>query len=80
MNDPKAIELLEIARKKEACNIRFAPYLEKAKAGVLQMSDLSKEDAVWLLGIVRPKAYWKELKETAKGHPTMVFLGEKMFP
>jgi hypothetical protein len=56
MNDPKAIELLEMARKKEACNIRFAPYLEKAKAGVLQMSDLSKEDAVWLLGIVRPKA------------------------
>ena len=76
MNDPKAIELLEMARKKEACAVRFAPYAARAAAGTLQMADLSREDAVWILGIVRPKAFWKELKEVAKGHPAMVFVVE----
>ena len=77
MNDPKVIELLEMARKKEACAVRFAPYAEKAAAGTLQMSDIKRDDAVWLLGIVRPKALWKQLKEIAKGHSAMVFVVEQ---
>jgi hypothetical protein len=76
LNDPKAIELLEMARQKRACLTRFAPYESKAAANCLQRSDISREDAVWMLGVVRPKAFWNELKEVAKGHAALVFIKE----
>jgi len=76
LNDPKTIELLEMARQKKACLARFAPYEAKAAANCLQWSDISREDAVWMLGVVRPKAFWNDLKEVAKGHAALAFVKE----
>ena len=54
MNDPKAMELLQMAQKANACAERLAPYVAKAAAGNLKMSDLRSEDAVWILAVIKP--------------------------
>lgn len=54
MNDPKAVELLQMALKAHACSERIAPYVAKAAAGNLTMADLQSKDAVWMLAVVKP--------------------------
>jgi hypothetical protein len=54
MNDPKAVELLQLAQRANACSERLAPYVAKAAAGNLQMSDIESKDAIWLLAAAKP--------------------------
>lgn len=65
MNDPKALELLQMAQKVNACSERMAPYVAKAAAGNLQMSDLESKDAIWILAVVKPSDV-QGLKSIAK--------------
>ena len=71
MNDPKAVELLDLAEKAKSCSLRLAPYQVKKGQGDLQMSDLTPDDAVWLLGVVKVPVYRDLLKQIAKGHPAL---------
>jgi hypothetical protein len=66
MNDPKAMELLQMAQRANACVERLAPYAAKAAAGNLQMSDLRAQDAVWILAVVKPSDCFSSVKGVAK--------------
>jgi hypothetical protein len=71
MNDSRAVELLELSKKYQACSLRLAPYQKKMEQGSLQMSDLTPDDAVWILGVVRTPVHREILKQIAKGHPAL---------
>lgn len=66
MNDPKAVALLEQAQKASACSPRLAPYVAKAAKNELQLSDISQEDAVWLLAVLKKSPFRDTLKQIAK--------------
>ena len=70
MNDQRAVELLDLARKANVCK-RISPYQERMDQGVLQMSDIVPDDALWLLGVVKVPVHRALLKQIAKGHPGM---------
>lgn len=67
MNDPRAVALLEQAKQKAACSPRLAPYIAKAAKNELQFSDISEDDAVWLLAVLKQSEYREDLKKIAKG-------------
>lgn len=64
MNDPRAMELLELL-KSNACD-HINGYIAKAKQGTLQLSDVSAKDAVWVLAVDKTKTHRDELKAIAK--------------
>ena len=66
MNDPKVVALLEQAQKAAACSPRLAPYVAKAAKNELQFSDISQEDAVWLLAVLKKSPSRDALKQIAK--------------
>lgn len=67
MNDPKAVALLEQAKQKAACSPRLAPYISKAAKNELHISDVSEDDAVWMLAVLKQSEYRTDLKKIAKG-------------
>jgi hypothetical protein len=66
MNDPKAMELLQMAQRASACAERLAPYEAKAAAGNLQMSDVNPQDAIWVLAAVKLGDHVTSVKNVAK--------------
>lgn len=65
MNDPRAIKLIELLKDKKAC-AHLAGYIEKARQGNLQLSDLSPKDAIWVLVVDKTKTCRDEVKAIAK--------------